>query len=99
MQVGGFAGSTSPRSPAREGFRPCGSCPLATLSPTGGGRRPVDILQSAGAAFFLIFNLHTLPFLFLGVMMGLSLGILPGIGGVAGTALLLPFTYGMDTPT
>ena len=59
----------------------------------------MDILQSAGAAFFLIFNLHTLPFLFLGVMMGLSLGILPGIGGVAGTALLLPFTYGMDTPT
>src|SRR4051812_50083107 len=30
--------------------------------------------------------------------MGLCLGILPGIGGVAGTALLLPFTYGMDPP-
>src|SRR5262245_48750 len=32
-------------------------------------------------------------------MMGLCLGILPGIGGVAGTALLLPFTYAMDPPT
>ena len=27
------------------------------------------------------------------------MGILPGIGGVAGTALLLPFTYNMDPPT
>ena len=59
----------------------------------------MEILHAAGEAFFLIFNLHTLPFLFLGVMMGLCLGILPGIGGVAGTALLLPFTYGMDPPT
>jgi TctA family transporter len=28
--------------------------------------------------------------------MGLGLGLLPGIGGVAGTALLLPFTYELD---
>src|SRR5712672_4772497 len=38
-------------------------------------------------------------FLLLGVCMGLCLGILPGIGGVAGTAMLLPFTYAMDAPT
>jgi TctA family transporter len=31
-----------------------------------------------------------------GVIMGLVLGILPGIGGLAGTALLLPFTFNMD---
>ena len=31
--------------------------------------------------------------------MGLALGILPGIGGIAGTAMLLPFTYDMDPPT
>ncbi|HXJ01100.1 MAG TPA: tripartite tricarboxylate transporter permease [Micropepsaceae bacterium] len=59
----------------------------------------MEILHAAGEAFFLIFNWHTLPFLFLGVAMGLCLGILPGIGGVAGTALLLPFTYAMDPPT
>ena len=29
-------------------------------------------------------------------MMGLVLGIVPGIGGLAGTAMLLPFTFGMD---
>src|SRR6202048_1172569 len=28
--------------------------------------------------------------------MGLVLGIIPGIGGPAGTAMLLPFTFGMD---
>ena len=35
-------------------------------------------------------------FLALGCVMGLVLGILPGIGGLAGTAMLLPFTFGMD---
>ena len=34
--------------------------------------------------------------LFSGVVLGLVLGILPGIGGLAGTALLLPFTFNMD---
>src|SRR5947208_7345808 len=62
------------------------------------GKR-VEILHAAGEAFLIIFTWHTLPFLFLGVTMGLCLGILPGIGGVAGTALLLPFTYAMDAPT
>ena len=28
--------------------------------------------------------------------MGLVLGIVPGIGGLAGTAMLLPFTFDMD---
>ena len=31
-----------------------------------------------------------------GCMMGLVLGIVPGIGGLAGTAMLLPFTFNMD---
>src|SRR6185295_11717251 len=37
--------------------------------PEGGTQ--LEILHAAGEAFFLIFNGHTLPFLFLGVMMGL----------------------------
>ena len=56
----------------------------------------MDVLHAAGAAFLLIAEPHRLVLLFAGVCMGLALGILPGIGGVAGTALLLPFTYGMD---
>ncbi len=35
-------------------------------------------------------------FLFLGTMVGLIVGILPGLGGIAGLSLLLPFVYGMD---
>src|SRR5579863_2139571 len=56
----------------------------------------VDMLHAAGGALLIILDWHRLAFLFGGVCMGLSLGLLPGIGGVAGTALLLPFTYNMD---
>ncbi|HTH98692.1 MAG TPA: tripartite tricarboxylate transporter permease [Stellaceae bacterium] len=59
----------------------------------------VHILDAAGQAFWLIADPHRLVFLFAGVCMGLALGILPGIGGVAGTALLLPFTYNLDAAT
>jgi len=59
----------------------------------------VEILHAAGEALFIILDPTRLAFLFLGVCMGLALGILPGIGGIAGTALLLPFTYAMDPPT
>ena len=55
--------------------------------------------HSAGTALFIILDPIRLLYLFAGVCMGLALGILPGIGGVAGTALLLPFTYNLDAPT
>lgn len=35
-------------------------------------------------------------FLFAGTMLGLLIGILPGLGGIAGLSLLLPFVYGKD---
>jgi len=56
-------------------------------------------LHSAHNALYIILNPVRLLYLFAGVCMGLALGILPGIGGVAGTALLLPFTYALDAPT
>ena len=56
-------------------------------------------LHSARTALFIILDPIRLLYLFAGVCMGLALGILPGIGGVAGTALLLPFTYNLDAPT
>jgi TctA family transporter len=31
-----------------------------------------------------------------GVVMGLSIGILPGLGGIVGMTILLPVIYGMD---
>ncbi len=56
----------------------------------------MDILVAAGHALLIIMEPHRLLLLFAGVCMGLSLGILPGIGGLAGTALLLPFTFNLD---
>lgn len=37
-----------------------------------------------------------LLFMMLGVSVGLLIGVLPGLGGIAGLSLLLPFIYGMD---
>jgi len=58
-----------------------------------------DMLHSAANALLIILDPVRMLYLFGGVCMGLSLVILPGIGGVAGTALLLPFTYNLDPPT
>lgn len=55
-----------------------------------------DVLEAAGQALLIMLSLHRLMLLFGGVCMGIALGILPGIGGLAGTALLLPFTYNLD---
>ena len=51
-----------------------------------------DMLHAAASALLIILDPTRMLYLFGGVCMGLSLGILPGIGGIAGTALLLPFT-------
>ena len=51
---------------------------------------------AASKAFFALMEPHRLMFLALGCIMGLVLGIVPGIGGLTGTAMLLPFTFAMD---
>ena len=57
------------------------------------------MLDAAWHALLAMSDPVRLGFLFLGAVLGLILGILPGIGGVAGTAILIPFTYGMDPIT
>ena len=54
------------------------------------------MLDAAGHAFVTIMDPYRLLMLGTGVVMGLIIGILPGIGGLAGLALLLPFTFSMD---
>src|SRR5689334_23696359 len=51
---------------------------------------------AAGKAFWILMDPSRLMYLMAGCLMGLVLGIVPGIGGLAGTALLLPFTFNMD---
>ncbi|NQW57778.1 MAG: tripartite tricarboxylate transporter permease, partial [Polynucleobacter sp.] len=41
-------------------------------------------------------NVQHLSFMFIGIVVGLIVGILPGLGGIAGMSLLMPFIYGMD---
>ena len=53
-------------------------------------------LPELGQAFSLIFQPAQIMYLLGGVLLGLSIGVLPGLGGIAGLALVLPFMYGMD---
>lgn len=59
----------------------------------------VDMLGSAGLAFQNMMNLERLGFLSFGVVIGLVLGVIPGLGGLVGLSLLLPFTFNMDPYT
>jgi len=60
----------------------------------------MDLLSTAlpalGDAFVLIFHPERMMFLMVGVLLGLSVGVFPGLGGIAGLSLVLPFMYGMD---
>jgi TctA family transporter len=56
-------------------------------------------LHALSAGLFIILDPHRLLLLWGGVLCGLALGIMPGIGGIAGTALLLPFTFNLDAPS
>ncbi len=53
-------------------------------------------LSTVGHALAIILSPDRLIFLVLGVLVGLALGLVPGIGGLTGFALLVPFTYKMD---
>jgi len=59
----------------------------------------MDILATAlpalGDAFSLILQPQQIVFLVLGVLLGLSVGVFPGLGGIAGLSLVLPFMFGM----
>lgn len=57
----------------------------------------VSVWGAATDAFVALMEPFRILMLCLGVLFGLLLGIIPGIGGLVGMALLLPFTYTMDT--
>ncbi|QJP12320.1 tripartite tricarboxylate transporter permease [Starkeya sp. ORNL1] len=43
-----------------------------------------------------LLSLHHFLYLMGGILVGMIVGVLPGMGGTAGMALLLPFVYGME---
>lgn len=55
-----------------------------------------DALPALSQAWAMILSPDVLLYLGLGVVMGLAVGVFPGIGGIAGLSLLLPFMFGME---
>src|ERR1700759_5268053 len=55
------------------------------------------MLHSALEALGLLMEPFRLLMLVSGVLIGLSIGAVPGLGGVVGLAVMIPFTYGMDS--
>ena len=56
----------------------------------------VDAMPALGSAWIQILQPLVLGYLVIGVVMGLAIGVFPGLGGIAGLSLLLPFMFGMD---
>lgn len=59
----------------------------------------MDLLSHLASGFSVAFSLTNLVFVTIGVIAGTLIGALPGIGPVAGIAMLLPFAYGMEPVT
>jgi len=56
----------------------------------------METFQAAGDALLTMADPFRLMLLSLGVIMGLILGVLPGVGTTAGVAMVLPFIFGLD---
>jgi TctA family transporter len=54
------------------------------------------MFESMLVALAGLMSFQHLGFMLLGILIGLGVGILPGLGGVAGMSLLMPFIYGVD---
>ena len=59
----------------------------------------MDLLHYAWQALTIIADPVRFGFICFGVVLGLVIGVIPGIGGLGGMALLIPFTYAMDPYT
>lgn len=57
------------------------------------------VWEAAIGALGVISDPLRLMFVVLGTFLGLIIGVIPGIGGLVGLALLLPFTFSMDPYT
>src|SRR6202521_2018730 len=60
---------------------------------------PADMASMAWHALTLLLEPSRLGILLIGVLIGLAIGVLPGLNGIVGMAMLIPFTYNMDQHT
>ncbi len=54
------------------------------------------MLEAMAQGFGALMSPDRMMFLVIGVLIGMALGAIPGLGGVVGVAILLPFTFEMD---
>ena len=54
------------------------------------------MLEAMQSALLGLLQVQHLSYMLLGVLVGLTIGFLPGLGGISGMSLLIPFVYGMD---
>lgn len=57
----------------------------------------MDVFSNLAQGFAVAMSVDNLLACFIGVLIGTVVGVLPGIGPVGAMALLLPFSFGMDT--
>ena len=55
------------------------------------------MIESMLEGLAIAFSWPSPLYLMLGILMGIWIGAVPGLGGAVGLALMLPFTFGMDT--
>jgi putative tricarboxylic transport membrane protein len=59
----------------------------------------MDEIQSLLQGFIVALSFKNVAFMFVGIVLGVVIGVLPGLGGANGVAILLPLTFSMaQTP-
>ena len=59
----------------------------------------MDVVSGLLSGFAIALQPTNLAYCFIGVVAGTLIGVLPGIGPVAGVAMLIPFSFGMSPTT
>jgi TctA family transporter len=54
------------------------------------------MIEALTTAFVQLMSWTNLSYMGIGIFVGLIIGVLPGLGGIAGMSLLIPFVHGLD---
>src|SRR5258708_27807611 len=76
--------------------RSTSSCRRGRSKPSSGIRRPMEALGLLLYGFKVLLTWKILALMMVGLVLGIFVGVLPGLGGPNGVAILLPLTFTMD---
>src|ERR1700704_3394175 len=73
------------------------SCRKGRLKrPSASRTNPMEALTLLLHGFTVLLTWKTLALMMVGLVLGIFVGVLPGLGGPNGVAILLPLTFSMD---